>query len=133
MTLRINGLSAAITALKYPTGPMPRRRVAGAMYLLRKFVVWSVWAPLRIHIYRSSKTAVPPAATAAAAAPSTPALTIDDAMATITAMQAENKDLQDKLTSAQNDKGATLFAVAIVVIGLGLAFAVFFGLKQSGK
>ncbi len=68
-----------------------------------------------------------------AAAQQTPTLTNGDAMATITAMQSENKDLQDKLASAQGDKGATLYALVVVVIGLAFAFAVFFGLKQSGR
>ena len=75
----------------------------------------------------SGATAVATAATA------TPTLTIDNAMSTIAAIQSENKDLQDKLASAQTDKGATLYAIVIVVIGLVLAFAVFFGLSRSGK
>ena len=67
-------------------------------------------------------------------------LTTGDALATALAAQAtaaqlstENKSLQDQLDAAQADKGATLFAIVIVVIGALLAFAVFFGLRRSGK
>ena len=45
----------------------------------------------------------------------------------------QNKSLQDQLAAAQTDKGATLYAIVIVVIGALLAFAVFFGLRRSGK
>ena len=44
---------------------------------------------------------------------------------------AQNKTLQDQLASAQADKGATLYAVVIVVVGVLLAFAIFFGLRRS--
>lgn len=69
----------------------------------------------------------------ASAVPQTPTLSSDSALATITAMQAETKDLQDKLASAQGDKGATLYAIVVVVIGVVLSSGVFFGLKRSGK
>ncbi len=83
----------------------------------------------------ASATGAAPAATApaAVAVQQTPTLTNDSAVATITAMQAENKNLQDELASAQGDKGATVYALVVVVIGLAFAFAVFFGLKQSGR
>ena len=88
--------------------------------------------------------AVPVKATAEATtevtAESTAALTIDDALATSAAaiseadrLRAENKTLQETAASAQSDKGATLYALVIVVIGLLLAFAVFFGLRRSGS
>ncbi len=54
-----------------------------------------------------------------------------DALATITAQQVQIKVLQDQLASAQGDKGATVYAVAIIAIGALLAFAVFFGLKRG--
>jgi len=67
-------------------------------------------------------------------------LTIDDALATSAAaisesdrLRTENKALQETAASAQSDKGATLYALVIVVIGLMLAFAVFFGLRRSGS
>lgn len=67
-------------------------------------------------------------------------LTTGDALATAAAAQAttaqlssENKSLQDQLDAAQTDKGATLYAIVIVVIGALLAFAVFFGLRRSGR
>lgn len=82
----------------------------------------------------SSTAAATPAASASeATAQATQALSVEEAVSTITALQAQNKDLQDKLSSAELDKGATLYAVVIVVIGLLLAFAVFFGLRRSGK
>jgi len=62
---------------------------------------------------------------------SVPPLSVVDAMATITAQQAQIKALQDQVTAAQGDKGPTLYAVVIIVIGLLLAFAVFFGLKHT--
>jgi cobalamin biosynthesis Mg chelatase CobN len=67
-------------------------------------------------------------------------LTIDNikstsvaAQAQVEQLRAQNKALQDTVNSAQNDKGATLYALVIVVIGLMLAFAVFFGLRRSGN
>ncbi len=99
-------------------------------------------------------TAVPMAAAAATSVPATTAvaetgkstaeataeLTTGDALATASAAQAtadslqtENKSLQDQLAAAETDKGATLYAIVIVVIGLLLAFAVFFGLRRGGK
>jgi hypothetical protein len=84
-------------------------------------------------------TALSSEATAEVTAETTAALTLDDAVATAAAAQAtadslsaENKTLQESLASAQTDKGATVFAVVIIVIGLLLAFAVFFGLRRSG-
>ncbi len=78
--------------------------------------------------------------TAGVTAESTAALTAGDALATASAAQAQadqlradNKALQDQLASAQTDKGATLYAIVIVVIGALLAFGVFFGLRRSGK
>ena len=78
--------------------------------------------------------------TAETTAESTVALTTGDALATAAAAQSaadqlrtENKSLQDQLASAQTDKGATLYAIVIVVIGVLLAFAVFFGLRRGGK
>ena len=58
-------------------------------------------------------------------------LSAADAMATITAQQTQIKSLQDQLSAGQGDKGATLYALVIIVIGLLLAFAVFFGLRRS--
>ncbi len=72
-------------------------------------------------------------AVTAVAARQMPTLSSDSAMATITAMQAETKDLQDKLASAQGDKGATLYALVVVLVGLALSFGVFFGLRHCGK
>lgn len=65
------------------------------------------------------------------AAPAVATLDAESAAATITALQSENQDLRDKLASTSTDEGATLYALVIVVIGLLLAFAVFFGLKRS--
>ena len=53
--------------------------------------------------------------------------------ATADSLQTENKSLQDQLAAAETDKGATLYAIVIVVIGALLAFAVFFGLRRGGK
>jgi hypothetical protein len=79
-------------------------------------------------------------ATAEATVEATAPLTIDNAIATAAAAQseadqlrAENKTLQDQLASAQVDNGATLYAVVIVVIGILLALAVFFGLRRSDR
>ena len=72
-------------------------------------------------------------ATVEATAEATTALTTGDALATAEQLRAENKTLQDQLASAQTDKGATLYAIVIVVIGALLAFGVFFGLRRSGK
>ena len=78
--------------------------------------------------------------TAEATSETTAELTTGDALATAAAAQAtadqlltENKSLQDQLASAQTDKGATLYAIVIVVIGALLAFGVFFGLRRGGK
>lgn len=60
-----------------------------------------------------------------------PALRPSDAMATITSQQEQIKALQDQLAATQGDHGATLYAVVIIVIGLLLAFAVFFGLRRG--
>jgi hypothetical protein len=83
---------------------------------------------------------VPVEATLEVTAEVTAALTIDDALATSAAaisesdhLRTENKALQEAAASAQSDKGATLYALIIVVIGLMLAFAVFFGLRRSGS
>ncbi len=62
---------------------------------------------------------------------SPPALSASDAMATITNQQAQIKALQDQLEAGQGDKGATLYAVVIIALGIILAFAVFFGLKRG--
>ncbi len=79
-------------------------------------------------------------ATVEVTAESTAALTIDNALATSAAaisesdrLRTENKALQETAAAAQSDKGATLYALVIVVIGLLLAFAVFFGLRRSGS
>ncbi len=58
-------------------------------------------------------------------------LSASDAIATITNQQAQIKALQDQLASTQGDKGATIYAVVIIVIGTLLAFAVFFGLRRG--
>lgn len=60
-----------------------------------------------------------------------PAPGVSDAMATITSQQTQIKALQDQLASKQGDNGATLYAVVIIVLGVLLAFAVFFGLKRG--
>lgn len=69
----------------------------------------------------------------------TPELSVDDALATASAAQAEVGRLQERVTSlsteleaAQSDNGATLFALVIIGIGVLLALAVFFGLRRSG-
>ena len=54
-----------------------------------------------------------------------------DALATITSQAAQIKALQDQLAANQGDKGATLYAVVIIVIGILLAFGVFFGLRRG--
>jgi len=78
--------------------------------------------------------------TAEATSESTAELTMGDALATASAAQSEadqlrtqNQSLQDQLASAQTDKGATLYAIVIVVIGVLLAFAVFFGLRRGSE
>ncbi len=92
----------------------------------------------------AATTSVPPTAAVAETAESTSEATVElttgDALATASAAQAtadslqtENKSLQDQLAAAETDKGATLYAIVIVVIGALLAFAVFFGLRRSGK
>ena len=88
----------------------------------------------------STSAAVTVETTTEATAEATAALTTGDALATAAAAQSaadqlrsENKSLQDQLASAQTDKGATLYAIVIVVIGALLAFGVFFGLRRSGK
>jgi len=103
--------------------------------------------PTDVPFPTSAVTATPAAtleatqeATGEVSAESTAALTIDDALATSAAaiseadrLRTENKALQETAASAQSDKGATLYALVIVVIGLLLAFAVFFGLRRSGS
>ncbi|MEO8392187.1 MAG: hypothetical protein ABI700_04265 [Chloroflexota bacterium] len=85
-------------------------------------------------------TANSPTATVETTAEATVVLTTGDALATASAAQVtaaqlvtENKSLQDQLAAAQTDKGATLYAIVIVVIGALLAFGVFFGLRRGGK
>ncbi len=85
-----------------------------------------------------SATNAPASVTTEATAEGTAALTLDNAVATSAAAQAEadklrneNKSLQDQLASAQADKGATLYAIVIVVVGVLLALGVFFGLRRS--
>ena len=63
-------------------------------------------------------------ATAESTSDATAELTTGDALATASAAQAtadqlqtQNKSLQDQLDAAQTDKGATLYAIVIVVIG----------------
>lgn len=89
-------------------------------------------------------TNVPDAASESAEAETTPeeevdALTLDEAVATIaaveqqvTALQAEVTRLTADLEASESDNGATTFALVIIGVGLILAFAVFFGLRRSG-
>ena len=72
---------------------------------------------------------MPPTAAPAETSESTAELTTGDALATAAAAQAtadslqtENKSLRDQLAAAETDKGATLYAIVIVVIGTLLAF-----------
>ena len=89
---------------------------------------------------RAATVAATATETAESTEEGTAELTTGDALATASAAQAtvaqlstENKSLKDQLDAAQTDKGATLYAIVIVVIGTLLAFAVFFGLRRSGK
>jgi hypothetical protein len=78
-----------------------------------------------------SATVARATATPEASATTGAILSAADAMATITAQQAQIKSLQDQLSPGQSNKSATQYALVIIVIGLGLAFAIFFGLRRS--
>ncbi len=66
-------------------------------------------------------------------------LTVDNALATaaaaeqtVTVLQADVERLTTELEASQADNGATTFAVVIIVVGILLALAVFFGLRRIG-
>jgi hypothetical protein len=70
----------------------------------------------------------------------TPELLMADVLATADASQvelarlkAEIESLRSDLAAAQVDNGATTFALVIIVVGMLLALAVFFGLRRSGE
>lgn len=58
--------------------------------------------------------------------------TANAAQAQITQLEAERVSLLADLEASQTDNGATIFALVIIVIGMLLALAVFFGLRRSG-
>lgn len=67
-------------------------------------------------------------------------LSVDNALATaaaaeqtVTNLQADVERLTADLEASQADNGATTFALVIIVVGMLLALAVFFGLRRSGK
>lgn len=73
-------------------------------------------------------------------AETTPELLLADIQATASAAQAqivqlesERDGLKTELEASQADNGATTFALVIIVVGVLLAFAVFFGLRRSGE
>lgn len=73
-------------------------------------------------------------------AETTPEFLLADVQATASAAQAqiaqlesERDVLQTELEASQADNGATTFALVIIIVGVLLAFAVFFGLRRSGE
>lgn len=73
-------------------------------------------------------------------AEATPELLLADVQATANAAEArvaqlesERESLRTELEASQADNGATTFALAIIVIGVVLALAVFFGLRRGGE
>jgi len=59
--------------------------------------------------------------------------TANAAQAQITQLEAERDSLLSDLESSRTDNGATTFALVIIVVGVLLALAVFFGLRRSGE
>lgn len=59
--------------------------------------------------------------------------TANAAQAQITQLEAERDSLLADLDASQADNGATTFALVIIVAGVLLALAVFFGLRRSGE
>ena len=83
--------------------------------------------PVSATVARATVTATPEASATDAI------LSAADAMATISAQQAQIKSLQDQLGPGQSNRSATQYALVIIVIGLGLAFAIFFGLRRRSQ
>lgn len=52
------------------------------------------------------------------------------ALAQVAQLQIERAELLQQLDAAQTDNNATLFALVIIIIGVILALAVFFGLRR---
>lgn len=59
--------------------------------------------------------------------------TASAALAQVAQLESERDALQVELEAAQSDNAATTFAIVIIVVGVLLAFAVFFGLRRSGE
>lgn len=59
--------------------------------------------------------------------------TANAAQAQITRLEAERDSLLSDLEASRTDNGATTFALVIIVVGVLLALAVFFGLRRSGE
>lgn len=59
--------------------------------------------------------------------------TANAAQAQITQLEAERDRLLSDLEASRTDNGATTFALVVIVVGVLLALAVFFGLRRSGE
>lgn len=59
--------------------------------------------------------------------------TANAAQAQITQLEAERDSLLSDLEASRTDNGATTFALVIIVVGVLLSLAVFFGLRRSGE
>jgi hypothetical protein len=59
--------------------------------------------------------------------------TADASQVELARLKAEIESLRSDLAAAQVDNGATTFALVIIVVGMLLALAVFFGLRRSGE
>ncbi|NWG16231.1 MAG: hypothetical protein HXY41_06305 [Chloroflexi bacterium] len=59
--------------------------------------------------------------------------TADAAQARITQLEAERDRLLSELEASRTDNGAATFALVVIVVGVLLALAVFFGLRRSGE
>lgn len=132
-------LPVAVTAQEATDRPFP---TAAATATDRPFPGVSASAtdrPFPVASTPATQSVANPAVTSPTVEPSPELLLVDiqatanAAQAQIVLLEAEREGLRAELAASQSDNGATTFAIVIIVLGVLLATAVFFGLRRSGE